>query len=129
MEKLVIKVWPEWLSSPLWGWGDDPTAAGEQIDLQDLPISSDLRDRIEQWDRQLQATFRHDDPESSGWDPLGDRQEIEAYDAEGEEISKVLSEECGPMYEVWYYNYCASFVSCEDPWPLSKYCDGRKLIT
>jgi hypothetical protein len=38
-----LEFWPEYRGGPLW------TTAGQSVDLADLPISDDLRDRVAVW--------------------------------------------------------------------------------
>lgn len=86
----LLKVMPEYHCSPLW---DDES--GNLIDPATLGLSPELLQRIADWDDIFQATFRQDDPFTSGF---GDVAVEHAWVRQGNAIVEDLGREWpGPI--------------------------------
>ena len=57
----VLEFWPEYNSGPL--WSDD----GQSIDLDSLPLSSELRDRLRHWNARYDDSLLPFDQNDTEW--------------------------------------------------------------
>ena len=69
------------------------------IDIEDLPLSQELRAKISKWDGEYQATFNSDYPPDSGFTT----HEAELrHIAEGIQLAKLIQQELESSYSVEY---------------------------
>jgi len=61
------KLMPEYGCSPVWKLSDGPA---ENVPISELPLSTNLRESIKQWDDIFQATFKSNNPADSGFGDL-----------------------------------------------------------
>ena len=69
------------------------------IEVNDLPISNQLKFEIIEWDKNYQATFNSDYPPDSGF---GSHEAELLHVAEGRKLAKRLQEELGSGYIIEY---------------------------
>lgn len=69
------------------------------LEVDDLDVSSQLKEEIQNWNDQYQNTLDHDDPMSSGFSEF---QLEKAHVERGAELAKRLQEEFGDGYLVDY---------------------------
>lgn len=67
------------------------------VDIEDLPLSQELRARIIVWDGEYQATFNSDYPPDSGFSTSEAQLR---HMAEGEQLAKSIQHELGSSYTV-----------------------------
>lgn len=90
-----LRIAPQWLSEPLWivpGRGE-----AEPVDLDDLGLSDDLADRIEEWIDAFDAVLDPVDPEQSRFP---DAHAAIAWRREGEAIAAAVRRELGADWQV-----------------------------
>jgi hypothetical protein len=93
---ITIRLSPEYLAYPIFC---SDLENMRHIDLEELPISSDLKSAIKVWDDEYQATFDSDyPPDSSFPTPEAKKAHVER----GATLAKRLQEELGPTYRVEY---------------------------
>jgi len=80
-----LRLAPEYGCWPTW---DDVT--GDNIDPADLRLPDDLFIRLQRWDDAWQATFKPDDPASSGF---GSQEADQRWRQEGEAIAGMLAQQ------------------------------------
>lgn len=69
------------------------------VDIEDLPLSQELRAKINEWDGEYQATFNSDYPPDSGFTtPEAELRHI----AEGEQLVKSIQQELEGTYTIEY---------------------------
>ncbi|MEZ6964598.1 MULTISPECIES: hypothetical protein [Aeromonas] len=91
-----LRLTNEYLAGPI--FCPDADVMGH-IDVNELPLSKDLKDKITAWDSEYQATFNNDYPPDSGFSlPEMERRHI----AEGQQLAKRLQLELGRGYKVDY---------------------------
>ncbi|QNN21739.1 hypothetical protein HED60_05460 [Planctomycetales bacterium ZRK34] len=95
--KKQIKLMAEYGGEAVWWMGHrvGPT------DLQDIPISDELRYDIKRWARSYADTLDDNDPAASDFD--NDETRV-IFDSEGSILWKHLQEELGSEWEVHYYS-------------------------
>lgn len=91
-----IKFMPDYYCSPL--WHDDRIEVGD-IDLDSLPISTDLKLYINKWANEYDKTLNLEDPRNSGFKDL---EELEKFKAEGLALSERLQKELGENFIIIY---------------------------
>lgn len=69
------------------------------IDVDDLPLSQELKAEIIAWDREYQATFNSDYPPDSGFSSPEVRLR---HIAEGQQLAEKLQQELGGDYTIEY---------------------------
>lgn len=89
-----IKLMADYECFPI--WEASPGVVGN-IDPQELPISSGLRERLMLWAETFDKTLHRDDPASSGFANECDES---AFRDEGEGIARALQDELGDGYVV-----------------------------
>jgi hypothetical protein len=90
----VIKLMADYQCFPL--WEASPGVVGN-INPQDLPISSSLKQRLMNWSTKFDATLHMDDPVSSGF---ASEKATSEFRQEGEILAQCLQEELGTSYLV-----------------------------
>lgn len=86
----------EYLAGPI--FCPDPDRMGH-IDIEDLPLSQELRAKIRKWDGEYQATFNSDYPPDSSFTT----HEVELrHIAEGIQLAKLIQQELESGYSVEY---------------------------
>lgn len=91
-----LRLTSEYLAGPI--FCPDADRMGH-VDIEDLPLSQELRVKISAWDSEYQATFNSDYPPDSGFTtPEAERRHV----AEGEELAKVMQQELENSYTVEY---------------------------
>jgi hypothetical protein len=73
----------------------------ENVDPANLPISSDLKERIRRWEDAYNNTLNQDDPSASGF---RNSNEENSFDREGRLIWEELKKELGESYDVRYFS-------------------------
>lgn len=69
------------------------------VDVDELPLSQELKAKINAWDSEYQATFNSDYPPDSGFSsPEAKLRHV----AEGEQLAKKIQQELGGSYAVEY---------------------------
>ncbi|WP_200627102.1 hypothetical protein [Pseudomonas sp. LAM2023] len=93
---IKLRLANEYLTGPI--FCPEPDAMGH-IDVDDVPISQELRAEISAWDSEYQATFNSDYPPDSGFSsPEAELRHI----AEGKQLAQKLQQELGGGYTVEY---------------------------
>jgi hypothetical protein len=70
------------------------------VDIEDLPLSQELKAKISEWDSKYQSTFNSDYPPESGFtSPVAELQ----HAAEGEQLAKLIQQELAGSYTVEYW--------------------------
>lgn len=90
----TIKLMADYECSPLWH------ACGEEvgdIDLNDLPISTSLKNQLWSWADVYDRTLNWDDPATSGFK---NADEVEAFTADGIKLADQLRVELGADFSV-----------------------------
>ncbi|MFC4860098.1 hypothetical protein SA496_24265 [Pseudomonas sp. JS3066] len=87
----------EYLAGPI--FCPEPDCMGP-IDVDDLPLSLELKAEITTWDSDYQATFNSDYPPDSGF---GAPEMELRHIAEGQKLAKEIQKELGADYAVEYY--------------------------
>jgi hypothetical protein len=91
-----LRLTSEYLAGPL--FCPDPDRMGH-VDIEDLPLSPELRAKINKWDGEYQATFNSDYPPGSGFTTA----EAELrHIAEGKQLAKSIQQELESGYMVEY---------------------------
>mgnify|MGYP000656232105 CR=1 FL=1 len=93
---IKLRLANEYLAGPI--FCPEPDTMGH-IDVDDLPISQDLKAEITAWDSEYQATFKSDYPPDSGF---GSPEVKLRHIAEGQQLAKKLQQELGGGYAVDY---------------------------
>jgi hypothetical protein len=97
-----IKLMPDYEADPVWSDDPDDPGCGCMIELEELPISAELRDRLRRW---ADAYELNDDwmgvkPADSPWTP----QFAAEFEAEGRQLWLLLRAELGPTWRVAYFS-------------------------
>lgn len=90
----TIKLMADYQCFPL--WEVSPEIVGN-INPQDLPISSMLKQALMMWAAKFDATLNMDDPVSSGF---GSERAANEFREEGDALAQRLQEELGKNYVV-----------------------------
>lgn len=93
---IKLKVASEYLAGPI--FCPDPDRMGH-VDIDDLPVSQELKAEIRAWDVEYQATFNSDYPPDSGFS--SPEAELR-HKAQGGQLAKKLQHELGYGYMVEY---------------------------
>jgi len=91
-----IKLMVDYCCPPVW-W-DDGYRVGP-VELSDLPITRELRDRLGRWADMYDSTLDMNYPPDSGFENVSD---FLAFDDEGEQLWLSLISELSPDYDVLY---------------------------
>lgn len=91
-----LRLASEYLAGPI--FCPEPDRMGH-IDVDDLPLSQELKAQISAWDSEYQATFNSDYPPDSGFSSLEAKLR---HIAKGEQLANKLQQELGGIYEVEY---------------------------
>lgn len=92
----TLRLAKEYLAGPV--FCPDSEKMGH-IDVEDLPVSEQLKRAIQAWDSQYQSTFDDEYPPDSGFISP----ELEAaHERQGAELAERLQEELGDGYSVEY---------------------------
>ncbi|AMX02837.1 hypothetical protein [Microbulbifer thermotolerans] len=91
-----LKLMPDYECFAL--WDIDST---DNINPASLPISEDLKKRIEKWQDVYDATLNEVDPTSSGFESPDAEQ---AFDIEGRAIWEELKNELGRSYNIQHFS-------------------------
>lgn len=94
-----IKLMADYGTSPL--WDADPAGVGE-LDVAQLPISGELRSRLDAWTAEFDDLLNWADPRSSGF---RDDDHRDAFDATGDQLAHALREELGTGWLVDRFSY------------------------
>ena len=81
-------------------WNNDPGEVGN-IDPESLPLSSELKLRLNNWSEKYDLILNDDDPASSGFETKEDEK---TFIREGSELAKYLQIELGDTYQIIYYS-------------------------
>ncbi|BBP59727.1 hypothetical protein PHLH4_33170 [Pseudomonas sp. St316] len=91
-----LRLTSEYLAGPL--FCPDPDRMGH-VEVEDLPLSQELKAKISAWDGEYQATFNSEYPPDSGFHTL----EAELrHKAEGEHLAEVIQQELKSGYTIEY---------------------------
>lgn len=93
-----IKLMADYYCFPL--WNDSPGEVGN-IDPESLPLSTELKARLNDWSKKYDLILNDDDPASSGFETKEDEQN---FIREGGELAKYLQIELGDSYKITYYS-------------------------
>lgn len=92
-----LRLTSEYLAGPI--FCPDPDRMGH-VDIEDLPLSQELKAQISEWDSRYQSTFNSDYPPDSGFaSPDAELQ----HAAEGEQLAKSIQQELEGSYTVEYW--------------------------
>lgn len=94
--KKYVKLSPEFMCYPIWMEEDNLIIP---INHHELKISTELKQKIEDWDKQYQSIYVDDYPPDSKFETVRDEQKFIEI---GYEIQKALQIELGDDYEVFY---------------------------
>lgn len=94
----AIKLMADYYCFPL--WNNSPVEVGN-IDPESLPLSSDLKARLNDWSEKYDSILNDDDPASSGFETREDEQN---FIREGKELAECLQAELGDSYQVTYHS-------------------------
>ena len=94
--KKYVKLSPEFMCYPIWMEEDNLITP---INHYELKISTELKQKIEDWDKQYQSIYVDDYPPDSKFETVRDEQKFIEI---GYEIQKALQIELGDDYEVFY---------------------------
>ncbi len=94
----IIKVMADYYSFPLWN-----NSLGEvgNIDPESLPLSEELKDRLNNWSDKYDSILNNKDPASSDFETKEDELN---FIQEGRELAKCLQKELGDAYEITYHS-------------------------
>lgn len=93
---ITLRLTNEYLAGPI--FCPDPEGMGH-IDVEDLPISMELKRAISDWDNEYQETFDDDYPPDSGFTSP----DLEAaHKKQGVDLAKRLKKELGENYSIEY---------------------------
>lgn len=84
---LAVRLSPEYVCSPIWLVFDDGVL---DVSVMDLPLDAELARRLRAWDDTYQATYRPNDPASSGFTTSAEK---EAFWREGRLLLAALRAE------------------------------------
>ncbi|WP_312381746.1 hypothetical protein [Stutzerimonas balearica] len=93
---IKLRLASEYLAGPI--FCSEPDAMGH-IDVDDLPLSQELKSEITVWDSEYQATFNSDYPPDSGF---GSPEVELRHIAEGQQLAEKMQQELGGEYKVDY---------------------------
>ncbi|WP_159565317.1 hypothetical protein [Budvicia diplopodorum] len=79
-------------------WGTTPEKLGD-IPPSELPISTELQDRLQSWADRFDAILNMDDPVSSGFRSTSDE---DIFIEDGYQLAQCLRDELGSEYEIIY---------------------------
>lgn len=99
MEKLIIKIMPDYQCFPLWKIDD---TGGENLNPKELPITKDLMGNLINWQNKYDATLNMSDPITSGF--KNETEEID-FEKQGIKIWKQMMEEIGDIYQIKYFSW------------------------
>ena len=94
--KKYVKLSPEFMCYLIWMEEDNLITP---INHYELKISTELKQKIEDWDKQYQSIYVDDYPPDSKFETVRDEQKFIEI---GYEIQKALQIELGDDYEVFY---------------------------
>ena len=94
--KKYVKLSPEFMCYPIWMEEENCLLP---INHYELKISTELKQKIEAWDKQYQSTYVDDYPPDSKFETARDEKK---FMERGYEIQKALQLELGNTYEVFY---------------------------
>lgn len=92
-----LRLTSEYLAGPI--FCPDADKMGH-VDIEDLPLSQELKTRISAWDSEYHATFNSDYPPDSGF---ATHEAELRHIAEGEQLAKMMQQELESSYTVEYY--------------------------
>ncbi|MDF3842023.1 hypothetical protein P3W55_09890 [Pseudomonas citronellolis] len=93
---IKLRLASEYLAGPI--FCPDPDIMGH-IDIDDLPLSQELKAEITAWDSEYQATFNSEYPPDSGF---SSPEVAFRYIVEGQQLAKKIQQELGGGYAVEY---------------------------
>jgi len=94
--KKYVKLSPEFMCYPIWMEEDNLLTP---INHYELKIPTELKQKIEDWNKQYQSIYVDDYPPDSKFETVRDEQKFIEI---GYEIQKALQIELGDNYEVFY---------------------------
>lgn len=94
----MIKLMADYYSFPL--WENSPGEIGN-IDPESLPLSEELKKRLDSWSEKYDSILNDEDPISSGFETKEDELN---FIREGGELAKCLQLELGDTYQITYYS-------------------------
>lgn len=94
----MIKLMADYYSFPL--WENSPGEIGN-IDPESLPLSEELKKRLDRWSEKYDSILNDEDPISSGFETKEDEL---SFIKEGYELAKCLQLELGDTYQITYYS-------------------------
>lgn len=90
-EALVLLLKPQWIgTSGL--WRIEPGAAPQPVDAEEIGLSEDLADRLEDWTDTFDALYDEDEPAASRFHA---REAHAEFIAEGEALAALIRQETG----------------------------------
>ncbi|MFS7249251.1 MULTISPECIES: hypothetical protein [unclassified Rahnella] len=94
----IIKLMADYYSFPL--WNNSPGEVGN-IDPESLPLSDELKERLNNWSEKYDSILNDEDPASSDFATKEDQL---TFIHEGGELAKCLQVELGDAYQITYYS-------------------------
>jgi len=94
----IIKLMADYYSFPL--WNNFPGEVGN-INPENLPLSSELKERLNYLSNKYDSILNEEDPVSSDFETKEDEL---TFIREGNELAKCLQLELGYSYQVIYYS-------------------------
>jgi hypothetical protein len=94
----MIKLMADYYSFPL--WENSPGKVGN-IDPQSLPLSEELKERLDNWSEKYDSILNNEDPAASGF---ATKENEFNFIREGSELANSLQKELGDSYQVTYYS-------------------------
>jgi hypothetical protein len=94
----MIKLMADYYSFPL--WENSPGEVGN-IDPQSLPLSEELKERLDNWSEKYDSILNNEDPTASGF---ATKENEFNFIREGSELANSLQMELGDSYQVTYYS-------------------------
>lgn len=91
-----LRVSSEYMVSPV--FCEDSNSMGP-VELDELPISNELKKSIGDWDRRFQETFNSEYPPDSNYPQGSDKK---THDSEGRRLVQALQTELGTTYDITY---------------------------
>jgi len=94
----MIKLMADYYSFPL--WENSPGEFGN-VDPENLPLSEELKERLDRWSEKYDSILNDEDPASSSFETKEDELN---FIREGCELAKSLQIELGDTYQITYYS-------------------------
>lgn len=92
----TLRLWAAYMEEAIMVKGDD---IFRHQDIDDLPVSAELKSKLRDWDDEYQNTLDQNDPLGSGFPSSKDEH---LHNQTGAELSQLLQAELGAAYNVKY---------------------------